>query len=92
MKGQFYKEKRHKLLEKVKDNSVVVLFAGNAPKKTADEAYPFTPNRNFYYLTGVEEPDHILLMSKINGEKEYLIHQRYRFRTRKMDRKKLKRK
>ena len=26
MKGQFYKEKRHKLLEKVKDNSVVVLF------------------------------------------------------------------
>ena len=42
MKGQFYKEKRHKLLEKVKDNSVIVLFAGNAPKKTADEAYPFT--------------------------------------------------
>ena len=73
MKGQFYKEKRHKLLEKVKDNSVVVLFAGNAPKKTADEAYPFTPNRNFYYLTGVEEPDHILLMSKINGEEKSIL-------------------
>ena len=38
MKGQFYKENRNKLLEKYKDNSVVVLFAGNAPKKTADEA------------------------------------------------------
>ena len=73
MKGQFYKEKRHKLLEKVKDNSVIVLFAGNAPKKTADEAYPFTPNRNFYYLTGVEEPDHILLMSKINGEEKSIL-------------------
>ena len=73
MKGQFYKEKRHKLLEKVKDNSVVVLFAGNAPKKTADEAYPFTPNRNFYYLTGVEEEDHILLMSKINGEEKSIL-------------------
>ena len=70
MKGQFYKAKRRKLLEKVKDNSVIVLFAGNAPKKTADEAYPFTPNRNFYYLTGVQEPDHILLMSKINGKEK----------------------
>ena len=63
MKGQFYKAKRHKLLEKVKDNSVIVLFAGNAPKKTADEAYPFT-KINFYYLTGVQEPDHILLMRR----------------------------
>ena len=71
MKGQFYKARRHKLLEKVKDNSVIVLFAGNAPKKTADEAYPFTPNRNFYYLTGVQEPDHILLMSKINGKEKF---------------------
>ena len=73
MKGQFYKAKRHKLLEKVKDNSVIVLFAGNAPKKTADEAYPFTPNRNFYYLTGVQEPDHILLMSKINGKEKNIL-------------------
>ena len=73
MKGQFYKAKRRKLLEKVKDNSVIVLFAGNAPKKTADEAYPFTPNRNFYYLTGVQEPDHILLMSKINGKEKNVL-------------------
>ena len=73
MKGQFYKARRHKLLEKVKDNSVIVLFAGNAPKKTADEAYPFTPNRNFYYLTGVQEPDHILLMSKINGKEKNIL-------------------
>ena len=56
------------LLSKVSDNSIVILFAGNSPKKTADEKYQFTPNRNFYYLTGVDEENHILLMSKINGE------------------------
>ena len=49
MKADFFKNNRKKLLEKIKDNSIVILFAGNAPKKTADEAYPFTPNRNFYY-------------------------------------------
>lgn len=67
MKADFFKSNRARLLEKIKDNSIVILFAGNAPKKTADEAYPFTPNRNFYYSTGISEENHILVMSKING-------------------------
>lgn len=68
MKKEFYVRNRKNVLDKVSDNSLVILFAGNAPKKTADEKYQFTPNRNFYYLTGVSEENHILLMSKIDGE------------------------
>ncbi|MBU3134139.1 aminopeptidase P family protein [Clostridium gasigenes] len=68
MKKEFYVVNRSNSLNRIKDNSIVILFAGNAPKKTADEKYPFTPNRNFYYLTGVNEENHILLMSKMNGE------------------------
>ena len=67
MKKEFYKNNRSKVLKNIKDNSMVLLFAGKAPKKTADENYPFTPNRNFYYLTGIDEEEHILFMSKING-------------------------
>ena len=67
MKADFFKYNRKKLLEKIKDNSIIILFAGNAPKKTADETYLFTPNRNFYYSTGISEENHILLMSKIDG-------------------------
>lgn len=74
MKSGFYKNNREKVLNKIKDNSLLILFAGKAPKKTADENYPFTPNRNFYYLTGVDEEDHILVLSKLNGiTKEYLF-------------------
>ncbi|MBU3088858.1 aminopeptidase P family protein [Clostridium gasigenes] len=68
MKKEFYVVNRSNSLNRIKDNSIVILFAGNAPKKTADEKYPFTPNRNFYYLTGVNEENHILLMRKMNGE------------------------
>lgn len=68
MKKEFYIKNRENLLNKINDNSIVVLFAGSAPKKTADEKYKFTPNRNFYYLTGVNEENHILLMSKIKGK------------------------
>ena len=74
MNKEFYKNNREKVLQKISDNSLVILFAGNAPKKTGDENYQFTPNRNFYYLTGIDEEDHILVLSKINGEtKEFLF-------------------
>ncbi|MFQ6999950.1 MAG: aminopeptidase P family protein [Clostridium sp.] len=43
------------------------MFAGNAPKKSGDENYPFTPNRNFYYFTGINEEGPILILSKIKG-------------------------
>ena len=67
MNNEIIKLRRKKLLEKIEDNSVIIMFAGNAPKKTADEEYPFTPNRNFLYLTNVDEENHILVMVK-NGE------------------------
>ena len=74
MNKKFYKSNRNKVLNKIKDNSLLILFAGNAPKKTADEKYKFTPNRNFYYLTGIDEENHILVLSKFSGKiKEYLF-------------------
>lgn len=68
MKKEVFIRNRKHLLEEVKDNSLVILFAGNAPKKTADEQYSFTPNRNFYYMTGIDEEDHIYLAYKQNDE------------------------
>ena len=67
MKDNIYRNNRKRLLNDIKDNSIVVLFAGKAKQKTGDQHYPFTPNRNFYYLTGLKEENHILVMSKING-------------------------
>lgn len=73
MSNEFYKRNRKGVLEKIKDNSIIILFAGSAIKKTGDQHYKFTPNRNFYYLTGVKEEDHVLVITKINGEeKSYL--------------------
>lgn len=67
MNKEFFENNRKKLIEKVEDNSIIVLFAGNAPKKSGDENYPFTPNRNFYYFTGIDEEGPILIISKIKG-------------------------
>lgn len=62
-----FSKNRKRLMEKIEDNSLVILFAGKAPQKSGDENYQFTPNRNFYYFTGIDEEEHIILISKIDN-------------------------
>ena len=59
-----YIKNRSRFMEAIENNSIVILFAGKPCKKTGDELYQFTPNRNFYYLTGVQEEEHIVVLSK----------------------------
>lgn len=61
---EFYQGNREKLLQRLEDRSVVLLFAGEAPHKSADAFYEFTPNRHFYYLTGINKPQLILQITK----------------------------
>lgn len=68
MEQNFFINNRNKLSELIEDNSLLVMFAGTAPFKTADERYAFTPNRNFYYLTGVDEEKIIFTIAKVNGQ------------------------
>lgn len=66
MKKEFFMKNRDNILESIKDNSMLILFAGEAPQKSADEAYSFTPNRNFYYMTGINREKMILMITKVN--------------------------
>ena len=59
-----YKARRMQLLENKKENTAVVIFSGSAPMKSQDEAYSFAVDRNFYYLTGIERENMILVMRK----------------------------
>ena len=63
MKDAFRKN-REKLLQRMEMFSAAVLFAGKAPYKRGDERYSFSPDRNFYYLTGIEREDCILFLAK----------------------------
>lgn len=74
MQQEFFVNNRSRLYDKLEDQSLFVLFAGKAPHKSADEAYGYVANRNFYYLTGIGEPNIIFLAVKSNGKvEEYLF-------------------
>ena len=53
MDKMFYRNNRQSLYDTLAPNSLVVLYAGHAPRKTADEKYPFFADRSFVYMTGV---------------------------------------
>lgn len=63
-----FENNRKKLIESMKENSLLILFAGSAPYRSADQVYKFTPNRNFYYLTGINEPNVIVTILKTDKE------------------------
>ena len=54
-----YIARRKQLLENKCANTAVVIFSGSAPMKSQDESYPFSVDRNFYYLTGIERENMI---------------------------------
>lgn len=70
MKKEFYRKNRKKLMEKMKKDSIAIVFSGKPIHRSADEDYPFLVNRNFYYLTGLEEENIILMIIKKEGKAE----------------------
>jgi Xaa-Pro aminopeptidase len=64
MKQTFFVNNRQKLVQALADDSIAVMFAGEAPHKSADANFPFKPNRHYYYLTGLTKPSSILVITK----------------------------
>ena len=62
-----YSSRRNKVLKSLQNNAAVILFSGKAPMRSEDEAYDFSVDRNFYYLTGLDKEDMVLLMYNVDG-------------------------
>lgn len=84
MTAEFFANNRKRLMDSLEENSIVLLYSGVAPVKSNDQdMFPFTVNRNFYYMTGIDTQNVWLLMSKdawgvsetlfIDEPDEYLI-------------------
>jgi Xaa-Pro aminopeptidase len=68
--SDFFVANRERLRQLFTGTAPIVLTAHGAMQKSADEAYPFHQDSNFWYLTGIDEPGVILVMDKA---REYLI-------------------
>ncbi|MED0962392.1 aminopeptidase P family protein [Bacillus paramycoides] len=70
MKSTFFTQNRERLVKTLPEECITILFAGQAPHMSADAHYKFVPNRNFYYLTGINEPNVIFMLKKFGNSVE----------------------
>ncbi|MHB1864771.1 MAG: aminopeptidase P N-terminal domain-containing protein [Candidatus Saccharimonadales bacterium] len=69
----FFEGNRAKLL-KASGSNLLIVTANGLLQKSSDEAFPFVQDPSFWYLTGINEPD--LILVKTNDE-EFIVIPKY---------------
>lgn len=66
----FFAGNRQRLRDLIPSDAVCVIAAQSLLQRSGDTTYPFRQDSNFFYLTGIDEPDVVLVMC---GDEEFLI-------------------
>ena len=57
-----FKERRAKVASQMESNSILMLCSSNIVPRNNDTTFPFRQDSNFYYLTGFNEPNSVMLL------------------------------
>jgi Xaa-Pro aminopeptidase len=57
-----FKERRAKVASQMESNSILMLCSSNIVSRNNDTTFPFRQESNFYYLTGFNEPNSVMLL------------------------------
>lgn len=75
-----YVVRRTKLMEKLANNSIVIVPSAPEVYRNGDTTYPFRQNSDLYYLTGFNEPESILVLIRSKQSIESILFNRPRNR------------
>ena len=67
---QEFIERRTTLFERLGDNFAAIIFSASEQTRSNDTAYPFRQDSYFWYLTGFNEPDSVLVLTRQNGQNQ----------------------
>ncbi|MDN6321576.1 MAG: Xaa-Pro aminopeptidase [Halomonas sp.] len=68
-----YRQRRDALMAQLPDNAAVVLPGAGLMTRSRDSEFAFRQNSDFYYLTGLREPDALLVLLPGRGEGESVV-------------------
>lgn len=69
---QFFVLNRQKLYEQLQPGSLLVMTAWATMQRSLDQAFAFTQEPNFWYLTGIERSDWLLIVD-VDERREWLV-------------------
>ena len=76
MHSSYYELNRRRFYENMEEGSLLILFSGVEIRRSSDEFYPFSPDRNFVYMTGLSCKEAVFLAVKDAGtvlERLYIL-------------------
>ncbi len=65
IKAEELRQRRANLLAGKEAPYIAVVYSGTSPRTSADGAHPFHVDRNFYWLTGLDRNNMILVLKKV---------------------------
>lgn len=71
--SSFFMNNRRRYGDAVSDNTISVFFSGSEIRKSCDVSYPFFADRNFFYLSGTESPNSVLVCRKQEAEIRWIL-------------------
>jgi Xaa-Pro aminopeptidase len=72
MKNNF-SERRLQLSNKVLDDSAIIVASALVKSRISDTDYAYRQDSNFYYLSGYEEPDSLILIRPNHDKEKFII-------------------
>ncbi len=69
LKKDFFIRNRKQLIDKLKRNSLVLLFSSDEFPRNGDQTFPFRQNSDTYYLSGIDQEDTILAICPQHPDK-----------------------
>ncbi|HLB41952.1 MAG TPA: Xaa-Pro aminopeptidase [Gammaproteobacteria bacterium] len=73
-----YAKRRKDLIQQIGPTGMVILPAASEVIRSGDVLYPFRQQSDFYYLTGFDEPEAVMVLLPKRKEGEYILFNRIR--------------
>ncbi|PXF64168.1 Xaa-Pro aminopeptidase [Kangiella spongicola] len=81
MKAINFAARRKKLMQWMGPNSIAILPAAEEKVRSHDVNYPFRQDNNFWYLTGFNEPDAVMVLIPGRKQAEFILFNREKDKT-----------
>src|SRR5690606_35791381 len=78
MERSTFEARRQRLMSEMGDRAVAIIAAAPTAIRNHDVEHEYRQESDFYYLTGLDEPNSLLVLSNVHGEHEVVLFVRPR--------------
>lgn len=73
LKIKYFTQRRAKLAEQLENNSILIIPSNAEQYRNGDNDFTFRQDSNFYYLSGFEEPESVLILVKNEFDSKFIL-------------------